>query len=86
MIDLVIDRKDRVVTLCEMKYSELNSAITKENDRRLKEKISDFKNMTKTKSSIHLTMITTYGLERNKYAGHVQSVVISEDLFQQARI
>ena len=81
-IDLVIDRKDRVVNLCEMKYSELDYSITKEYDRKLKEKISDFRNVTKTRSSIHLTIVTTYGLERNKYSGHVQSVVTAEDLFQ----
>ena len=81
-IDLVIDRKDRVVNLCEMKYSELDYSITKEYDRKLKEKISDFRNVTKTRSSIHLTIVTTYGLEWNKYSGHVQSVVTAEDLFQ----
>ena len=81
-IDLVIDRKDRVVNLCEMKYSELDYSITKEYDRKLKEKISDFRNVTKTRSSIHLTIVTTYGLERNKYSGHVQSVVTAADLFQ----
>ena len=83
-IDLVIDRKDRVVNLCEMKYSVLEYVITKEYDRKLKEKISDFKTATKTKSSIHLTLVTTYGLEQNKYAGHVQSVVTARDLFQPA--
>lgn len=85
-IDLVIDRKDRVVNLCEMKYSELDYSITKEYDRKLKEKISDFRNVTKTRSSIHLTIVTTYGLERNKYSGHVQSIVTAEDLFQPERI
>ena len=83
-IDLVIDRKDRVVNLCEMKFSALEYVITKEYDRKLKEKISDFKTATKTKSSIHLTLVTTYGLEQNKYAGHVQSVVTARDLFQPA--
>ncbi|MBR0163526.1 MAG: ATP-binding protein [Lachnospiraceae bacterium] len=83
-IDLVIDRNDRVVNLCEIKYSELYYRITKDYDRKLKEKISDFKNVTRTKSSVHLTVVTTYGLERGKYAGHVQSVVTANDLFQPA--
>lgn len=81
-IDLVIDRNDRVINLCEMKYSELDQVITKDYDRKLKEKVSDFKKVTKTRSAIHLTVVTTYGLENNKYAGHVQSVVTAEDLFQ----
>jgi len=81
-IDLVIDRNDRVINLCEMKYSIFDYTITKEYDRKLKEKISDFKTVTKTRRSIHLTMITTYGLKRNAYSAHVQSVVTAEDLFQ----
>lgn len=85
-VDLVIDRKDRVVNLCEMKYGVLEFEITKEYDRKLKEKISDFKNVTKTRSSIQLTVITTYGLKPNKYSGHVQSVVTAEDLFQPSSI
>ena len=81
-IDLVIDRRDRVVNLCEMKYSTLDFTISKEYDRKLKEKVNDFKVSTKTKSSIHLTIVTTYGLQKNQYAGHVQSVVTADDLFQ----
>lgn len=85
-IDLVIDRRDRIVNLCEMKYSTSNYAITKEYDRKLREKITDFKTLTKTKRAVHLTMVTTYGLERNKYAGRIQSVVTAEDLFQPAEL
>ena len=81
-VDLVIDRKDRVVNLCEMKYATLEYSITKEYDRKLKEKVSDFKTVTKSKSSIHLTLVTTYGLKQNLYSGHIQSIVTAEDLFQ----
>ena len=56
--------------------------ITKEYDRKLKEKVSDFKTVTRTRRAIHLTMITTYSLKRNAYSAHVQSVVTAEDLFQ----
>jgi hypothetical protein len=81
-IDLVIDRNDRVINLCEMKYSAFDYTITKEYDRKLKEKVSDFKTVTRTRRAIHLTMITTYSLKRNAYSAHVQSVVPAEDLFQ----
>ena len=68
--------------LCEMKYSAFDYTITKEYDRKLKEKVSDFKTVTRTRRAIHLTMITTYSLKRNAYSAHVQSVVTAEDLFQ----
>jgi AAA+ ATPase superfamily predicted ATPase len=81
-VDLVINRNDHVVNLCEMKYSLSDYAITKEYDQKLREKVSDFKTATKTRCSIHLTMVVTYGLKRNMYSPHVQSVVNAEDLFK----
>ena len=81
-IDLVIDRNDRTVNLCEMKFSIFEYEINKEYDQKLKEKISDFKKTTNTRSAIHLTLITTYGLKQNKYSGHIQSVVTAEALFE----
>ncbi len=81
-VDLVINRNDHVVNLCEMKYSLSDYAITKEYDQKLREKVSDFKTATKTRCSIHLTMVVTYGLKRNIYSPHVQSVVNAEDLFK----
>ncbi len=81
-VDLVINRNDHVVNLCEMKYSLSDYAITKEYDQKLREKVSDFKTATKTRCSIHLTMVVTYGLKWNMYSPHVQSVVNAEDLFK----
>jgi len=81
-VDLVINRNDHVVNLCEMKYSLSDYAITKDYDQKLREKVSDFKAATKTRCSIHLTMVVTYGLKRNIYSPHVQSVVNAEDLFK----
>ena len=81
-VDLVIDRKDRVVNLCEMKYAQNEYEITKDYETKLREKVSDFRNITKTKSAINLTIVTTYGLKNNKYSGRVHSVVTASDLFQ----
>ena len=85
-IDLLIDRKDKTISICEMKYAMLEYEITKEYDRKLKEKVSDFKNSTGIKSSIYLTIVTTYGLKPNKYSGHVQSVVTAADLFEPSEL
>ncbi len=45
-------------------------------------KLSTFKEETNCKSSLHLTLVTTYGLKFNEYAGRVQNVVTMEDLFK----
>jgi len=81
-IDMLIVRRDRVINLCEMKYSELEYSVTKSYDMKLREKIHDFLTVTKSRYAIHLTIITTYGLKQNMYSGNIQSVVTADDLFQ----
>jgi AAA+ ATPase superfamily predicted ATPase len=83
-IDLVIDRYDGVINLCEMKYSNDEFEITKSYDKKLREKREAFRRETKTKKALHITMITSFGLLRNEYAGNIQSEVTGEDLFRKA--
>ena len=79
-IDLVIDRNDRVINLCEIKFSKGLFEIDRAYDRALREKIEIFRNETKTKKALHLTMITTYGVKPGKYSNVVQSHIYSDDL------
>ena len=80
-IDLIIDRNDRVINLCEMKFAEKEYVITKEYDRNLRNKRSTFREETKTRKTLHITMITTYGVKHNEYWGNIQSEVTMKDLF-----
>lgn len=80
-IDLVIERGDHAINLCEMKYSAGEFAINKETDRVLRNKRTAFVAETGTKKALLQTMITTYGLKANLYSGNVQSEVSAEDLF-----
>ena len=80
-IDLVIDRRDQVINLCEMKYSTQEYSITKEVDASVRHKVNDFRTVTGTKSAIHVTFVTPYGLAHNSYAGNVQSEITADDLF-----
>ena len=81
-IDLIIDRKDRVINLFEIKFSINEFAITKSYDENLRNKIATFKDITKTKKTIFLTMITTFGLVKNQYFGSVASnEIVLDDLF-----
>lgn len=81
-IDLLIDRRDRVVNLCEIKFSMNEFLIDKEYDQKLRNKISAFRQTTNCKKTIQLTMITTYGVQQNKYSGIVSNEVCLDDLFQ----
>ena len=80
-IDLLIDRNDQVVNICEMKYSLSEFSIDADYERNLRNKKSAFIEATKTRKAVHLTMITTYGICRNSHSGIVQSEITLEDLF-----
>lgn len=80
-IDLLIVRKDQIINLCEMKYSETNYIVDAKFDNDQKRKISDFIKKTETKYAIHSTLITTYGVDENAYSGEIQSIITAEELF-----
>ena len=81
-IDLILDRKDRIINLFEIKFSINQYEITKNYDANLRDKIAAFKEFTNTKKTVFLTMITTFGLVKNQYYGSIASNEITlEDLF-----
>ena len=80
-IDLLIDRRDRVINVCEIKYSINEYIIDKEYDLTLRNKIDSFRRVTGSKKTIQLIMITTYGLKKGKYSGIVQKEILLDDLF-----
>lgn len=67
-IDLVIDRNDHIINLCEVKFYNVEFAISKEYAKKLREKIRVFQETTKTKKQVQLVLITTYGLKHNKHS------------------
>lgn len=80
-IDLLIDRNDHTINVCEIKFARSAFEITKSDDENLENKLSLFESQTKTSKSLMLTMITSFGIVRNRYAGIVQSEVTLDDLF-----
>lgn len=84
-IDLLIDRSDKVINLCEIKYSDGPYSIEKKYMDNLRNKVALFRQVTKTRKGIALTMITTYGLMKNVYAmNNIHSQITAEDLFADA--
>lgn len=80
-IDLVIDRRDQVINLFEMKFSINKYSISKKYAGELRNKIGYFKAETKTRKAVFLSMLTTHGLEKNEYSGLVQNSLVLDDLF-----
>ena len=83
-IDLLLDRADNIINLCEIKFSNLPYSITKDYEEKLREKIEIFRQDTLQRKAIHLLMLTTFGLKQNKYSGIVQNEIILDDLFSRA--
>ncbi|GHT76666.1 ATPase [Bacteroidia bacterium] len=81
-IDLVIERNDRVINLCEMKYAEEEFVIDKKQDETLRNKRAAFRTETKTRKTLYITMITTYGVAHNAYWNNIQSEVTMDGLFE----
>jgi len=82
-IDLVIDRADHCINLCEIKfYSSVFKANKKfVEDQTNKKKL--FQNYTKTKKALFITLITTYGAEENRYYQQiVDNQLTMDDLFK----
>jgi hypothetical protein len=72
-IDLLIDRKDASVNLCEMKFSESEFTVDSDYAKRLRQKKEVFQNVTKTRKTIFITMITTFEIIANSHSGDVIS-------------
>ena len=82
-IDMMIDRSDNTINLCEMKFSNKAFTIDKEYQRNLQNKIDCIQEYTNYKKTIILTMITANGIEQNCYWNIVQKEVTMDDLFKE---
>jgi len=81
-VDLVIDRNDNVINLCELKFSTGEYQIDKKYYESLRNKKTTFLNSTRTHKAVQTTMITTFGLKRNDYSAEIVSEVVLDDLFE----
>jgi AAA+ ATPase superfamily predicted ATPase len=80
-IDLLIDRNDDVINVCEIKYYKSKFDIDDLYAEHLRERTALFQRITKTNKALWLTFITTYGLAESANSGEVQNVVVADDLF-----
>lgn len=81
-IDLLIDRNDQIINLCEIKFYNETFVITKSYAEQLRKKRTIFKYVSKTKKQIFLTMITTFGLKENQYSQEIDNSLTIDVLFE----
>ena len=82
-IDLLIDRADGTISICEMKFSEGPFTIDKAYAAELRQKRDTFRRITGTRKNLFLTMVTTFGVVENAYAKElVTHSVLADELFR----
>lgn len=82
-IDLLLDRVDGIINVCEIKHHSKKFTIDKSYARQLEHKLDIFKEKSKTGKQLFLTMITTFGLTENEYTQQlVYRGLTLKDLFQ----
>lgn len=86
-IDLLFDRRDGIISICELKYSEGEFVIDKAYAEELKYKMENFKTHARTgKKHLFLVMVTRCGVRRNQYYDElVSNEVVVENLFELAK-
>jgi AAA+ ATPase superfamily predicted ATPase len=83
-IDLLIDRDDHVINLCEVKFHNTPFSIDKKYAAELLQKRNAFLMSSNSKKSIFITFISTYGLKENEYSKEiVQNSITMEGLFNE---
>ena len=82
-IDLLIDRSDNVINVCEMKFYSDPYAMTKADDEDVRDKKTIFQNVTQTRKAVRIVMVTSYGLVRNAYAKGIPNQLTMDDLFHE---
>lgn len=80
-IDLLIDRNDNVLNMCELKFYSGDFAVNKDYYKILLHRQELLTKEVSPKTAIHSTLITTFGLVKNEYSGAFVNVITLDDLF-----
>lgn len=80
-IDLLIDRNDGVINLCEMKFSAQEYVVSEDEEMKLRRRRGNFIEATHTKKAVHITLVTPYGLKQNPHSGIAQNEITLKNLF-----
>lgn len=81
-IDLMIERDDRFICMCEMKFIQGEFEVKKSYSILLLDRTELVSKIIGGKKTVMSVLVTTYGLKRNEYASRFDRVVTLEDLFQ----
>ena len=81
-IDMLIERADKLINVCEIKFAAAPYSISKREDLNMRTRMETFRQESGTRCGLIPTWITTYGLIKNEYSIDVQYQVVLDDLFE----
>ena len=81
-IDLIIDRADGIITICEMKYSADTYQMTQTEAGKIATRLQNYISENSPKKGVQTALVTTVGLKPGKNADAVQNVIVLGDLFK----
>ena len=81
-IDLLIDRADRAINLCEVKFYNDDFLVSDSIATKLRQKREHFRQITGTKKLLFNTIITTYGVRHSKTSqAQIDQIITMDKLF-----
>jgi hypothetical protein len=80
-VDLIIDRNDGIINLCEMKFTVKPYVLDATYDNELLQKRETFRDETETRKALHFILVTSFGLSSGSYQGMIQNQVLLDDFF-----
>ena len=78
---MVIERKDGVTDLCEMKYTDGPYAMTSDDAKAMRRKRSVFREESGTRAAVHLALVSANGTLPNAHSQDIVATVCADDLF-----
>lgn len=80
-IDLLIDRKDNVLNLCEMKFVGGEFEVDNNYEKKLRQRLQWMLDHMNRRQSLQMTLVTTFGMKYGYHSGVFQQVVTLDHLF-----
>ena len=81
-VDMLIDRADNVINICEMKFYNAQYEFTKKEMEAANERVEKFRKITNTKKQLLYTLVTNKGLKPNQYSiGTVAKAIDASEFF-----
>jgi AAA+ ATPase superfamily predicted ATPase len=81
-IDLIIDRPDKCINICEIKYSDGDYELSKDEFQKIENRVDNFKKENVSKRSYLRTLITNMGFKNSDLNNRIDNKIVLEDIFE----